>query len=305
MTTRMDLGVTAVMLPEIDFDEQIALCASAGVRFYQFRPRLIPPDQRSAPWSNWGNHRFDLTPDLLLREGGSLRRRLERAGLAPWGTVPYVSIDSPDDEILLNLRGAAEAGAGRMRISPSAVPARPFDYGALLERMGERFSAIIERMARPLGITLILETHRGSIVTSPGLARALVGRFSPRDMGVIFDIANFSSEGAVQPVLAVSALREHIDCVHVGGQRRVEDGVDALGCRRVAPRFCGLDEGDLHIPSWIGALADADIAPPLIIEDYTPGIPGPDKLRRAAGLLHAILDGLDAEPARDAAEATR
>ena len=37
----MELGVTGVMLPELDFDEQIALCRSLGITRYQYRPRVI------------------------------------------------------------------------------------------------------------------------------------------------------------------------------------------------------------------------------------------------------------------------
>ena len=81
----MELGVTAVMLPELDFDEQIALCRAEGVKYYQYRPRVIRPEQRDKPYHSHGRHKFDLTPDRLLTEGAALTARLRSAGLNPGG----------------------------------------------------------------------------------------------------------------------------------------------------------------------------------------------------------------------------
>ncbi|MBE3063829.1 MAG: sugar phosphate isomerase/epimerase [Acidobacteria bacterium] len=271
----MDLGVTAVMLPEIDFDEQIELCVSLGIRRYQF--------------SCGGNHRFDLTPERLVAEGKALSLKLTRAGLVPWGTLPAVRVDDGDETIALHLRGAAEAGAGRMRLDPPLLPPAPFDCRAFIERAAARYEEVARRLAKPLGIRLLVETQAGSIASSPGLAWALVGRLDPRDIGVIFDLTSFAREGELAPDLAVSILKNAIDCVHVGGSRRVIAGSDERGCKRRESQFCSMEESDLHIPSWIAAIQAAGIAPPLIIEDFSPGMSGADKLRRGARLLHSIL----------------
>jgi len=84
----MELGVTAVMLPELDFDEQIALCQELGIRYYQYRPRIIPPDQRDKPYSNWGNHKFDLTPERLVREAANSPAACATAASNPGARSP-------------------------------------------------------------------------------------------------------------------------------------------------------------------------------------------------------------------------
>jgi sugar phosphate isomerase/epimerase len=263
----MDLGVTAVMLPEIDFDAQIELCVSLGIRCYQ----------------------FSLPPERLVAEGKKLSLRLTRAGLVPWGTLPGVRVDDADDAIVLHLRGAAEAGAGRMLLDPPLLPPAPFDCRAALERAASRYEEVARTLARPLGIRLLVETRTGTIASSPGLAWALVGRLDPRDIGVIVDLASFAREGELAPDLAVSVLKDAIDCVHVGGSRRVVAGSDERGCKRLESQFCSMEESDLHIPSWIAAIRAAGIAPPLIVQDFSPGMSGADKLRRGARLLHSIL----------------
>ncbi|MFC1805670.1 sugar phosphate isomerase/epimerase family protein, partial [Planctomycetota bacterium] len=163
----MELGVTAVMLPDLDFGEQVELCASLGIRYYQYRPRVIPESQRDKPWGNWGNHKFDLTPDRLLAEGSELTKRLRDAGIEPWGTVPSCNADTPDDELRLHFEGAARAEAKCVRVAPPPYPDEPFDYSELLERAVERYGEIIETLAAPLGIKVIIETHCRCLATSP------------------------------------------------------------------------------------------------------------------------------------------
>jgi sugar phosphate isomerase/epimerase len=293
----MRIGVTAVMLPELDFPAQVELCVRLGIPCYQLRPRAIPEAERGKPPSPWGNHRFDLTPERLVKEGTAIAAALRAAGLEPWGTLPSACIDDRDDALKQHAEGAAVSGAGRVRIGPTPYPDRPFDYAAFLARVVDRYAAIVERITRPAGVKVLLETHCGTLVTSPGLARTLCAGFAPRDVGVILDVANYTREGGISPVLAVSVLRDWIDCVHIGGSRRVDAGVDGHGCRKVEFRSCPLDESDLNASEWLAAIALLDqiepnepshISPPLIIEDFGDYADGAGRLARSAGILRRI-----------------
>lgn len=285
----MNLGVTAVMLPELDFEEQITLCAALGLRYYQYRPRVIAEAQRSQPYSSHGNHKFDLTPQRFLQEGAALTAQLRKAGLEPWGTLPSANINDPDETLRLHLEGAAHAEARCVRIGPPPCPGKPFNYTELLERVIRRYEVIVQTLARPLGIKIIIETHCNSLVTSPGLAWAICRHFDPRELGVIFDIANFTREGEVRPNLAVSVLRDYIDCVHLGGGQHVVGEVDALGCNVVTVQPAAFDKSDLHIPSWLNALQAAGVKAPIIIEDFTPQMTGAGLLRRDVAFLNKVL----------------
>ena len=57
----------------------------------------------------------------------------------------------------------------------------------------------------------------------------------------------------------------------------------------VGSRFCALDEGDLNPTAWIGALREAGVTAPLIIEEFAADVTGAERLRRTASLLQAIL----------------
>jgi len=286
----MKLGVTAVMLPELDFEQQIALCVKTGLSFYQYRPRQISLEQRGKAFSYWGNHQFDLTPQRLVNEGAAMTKRLRAAGLEPFGTVPAISVDSPDEMIALHVRGAAVSEAGRIRCNPPGYPKIAFDYPKYLAATVRRYAEVVEKIARPAGIKLVIETHSITAAASPALAWNILREFSPKDVGAIFDIANFNREGELVPRLAVAVLRDYIDCVHIGGLRRVSPGRDEWGCRKIEHVCCALEEADGYIPNWIAALKEAKVEAPLIIEDYEEGISSEVRLTRAADLLRRLLE---------------
>jgi sugar phosphate isomerase/epimerase len=290
-TKPMPLGVTAVMLPELDFAEQIALCASLGVTHYSVRPRNIPPEQVGKPWGNWGNHKFDLTPARLIREGREMKKQLEDAGLTAFGTVPAVSVLEADDALKVHFEGAAIIGAGRVRIAPESYPKTRFDYAALLDKQVENFKRVVA-IAKGFGQKVVLETHCYSFVASPALAWNLCRHFDPADLGVIFDLANFNIEGNYQPVLGVSVLGPYIDHCHVGGARRVTQATDTQGFRQVGYSMCAVTEADLNIPAWIRTLHEGNLNVPLVIENFSENMPGAIRLADSAVALRRVLDTL-------------
>jgi hypothetical protein len=77
--------------------------------------------------------------------------------------------------------------------------------------------------------------------------------------------------------------------VHIGGSRRVGGAYDAQGVRQMSNQFCPLSESDLYTPSWLGALRDAGVTAPLIIEDYTENVPSGQRLADAVGTLRRML----------------
>ncbi|MEX1017667.1 MAG: TIM barrel protein [Phycisphaeraceae bacterium] len=290
LRTQLPLGVTAVMLPELDFDEQIALCRQLGVTHYVYRPRVIADNQRDAPYSNWGHHKFDLTPDRLAEQGAALRKQLEAAGMVGYCTVPRLTADETDEMLIVHLRGAAAGGCQRLRVTPPPYPAgKVFDYAAYLDDAVRQYKRACE-LAEPYGIKIVIEMHTGTSAASPGLACNIARHFDPSELGVILDLPNFVREGAIDPHLAVAVLKPWIDHVHLGGNRWVAGAYDEHGFRKPATQMCPLTETGLDLPAWIDAIAALNRETPLIIEDYTPGPPGSLRLQAAAEAITRLLD---------------
>lgn len=286
--TTLPLGVTAVMLPELEFDEQLALCNEVGVTHYSIRPRIIPDDQRDKPYGNWGNHKFDLTPKRLLAEAKQIRKQLDAAGLTPHGTVPGASVVDSDDDLKVHFEGAATVGAGCVRVAPQRYPEGAFDYQKELAKVVDQYGRVIG-IAKSYKVKVVIETHCYSFATSPALALNICKNFTPAEIGTIFDIANFSIEGNLVPNLAVAVLGEYIDHVHIGGGKRVTTGYDAAGFRTLGRTMTPMTETDLYIPDWLKALDEAGRHVPLVIEDFTPSVPGAERLRAAAAALKRAM----------------
>jgi len=287
----LPLGVTGVMLPELDLDEQLALCGELGVTHYVIRPRVIPQRAAGEPYHSHGNHKFDLTPTRFAEEGAAIGERIRAAGLTPFCTVPAENADASDDAHALNFRGAAAAGFSRVKVTPINYPKELFDYPDYLEQAVARYRALCD-LAKSYHLKLIIEMHAGNAASAPGLARLILQRFDPAELGVIIDLPNYAREGFVEPVLALSVLEPWIDHVHLGGLRRVKGERDELGFVRTGGEMCALVDSDLHIPTWLRVLHGLGREAPLIIEDYEKGMTGEAKLRRAVEQVEPVLEGL-------------
>ena len=285
----MPLGVTAVMLPELDLDEQIALCTRLGVTHYTYRPRVIPEAKRAEAYHSHGNHKFDLTPDRLVAEGAEICRKLEAAGMTPFGTVPGCRMDQDRETLELHFRGAAEGGAGRVRCQPPPYPQEPFSFPEQLAETRRHLENAVA-VAREHGVKLVIETHAGSFAAGPGIARQICEGFDPSEVGLIFDLPNYAQEGNLRPPLAVNAVKEYIDHCHVGGARRTNGEYDELGFRHAGGQMCALTESDLHIPSWLRTLDAAGVRVPLVIEDFTGNMTAAQKLADNASALKRVLE---------------
>ena len=288
MTNKFPLGVSAVMLPELDFGEQLALCQSLGVTHYVYRPRVISPEARDEPYSNWRNHRFDLTPKRLIDEGAELRSQIEQAGMVPYCTMPEADTATDLDQIEMHLQGAAAGGCSRFRLSPQDFPQQLFDFEEHCQSVVATYRKVIDR-AKPLGLKVVIEMHVGNMACGPGLVHHILIEFAPEELGVILDLPNLAQQGFVDPILALSVLRPWLDHCHVGGCRRKLGDADALGYRTSEPDFCSLAESDLYVPAWFSALAEFDETVPLIIEDFADGLTGAERLERTTAETRQLL----------------
>jgi sugar phosphate isomerase/epimerase len=289
------LGYTAVMLPELDLHEQIELCQRLKVTHVSLRPRNIPQDQVGKPWGNWGNHKFDLYPARLVREGKAIKKQLDDAGMTIFGTVPAINTDATDDVLKEAFEGAAIVGAGRVRVAPTGgrgYPGEgPFNYQEWLDKSVSGYRRAVD-LAKPFGVKIVIETHAHLIAASPALALNICKNFSPSQLGTIFDIANFNIEGNYQPNLAVAVLADYIDHVHIGGVKRGAGNYDAHGFRQADRIMCPLTEADLYIPGWIKALHEAGRHVPLLVENYTGNIPGAVRLEESVAALRRVIASL-------------
>lgn len=294
----MRLSVTTVMIPELDLRETVALLQRLGFQGAEWRVRRIPPDKRTAPWSFWGNHKNDLTPERFLQEAREIRKLCDDHGLKLVALAPQVRADQPD-ELKLLADGAAEAAfcgpTGTAIASGTPVMIRiaaPRDYDGripypdLYDEAVEAFGKAIE-ITRSRRVKTVVEIHNGTIVPSASLAHRLISHFDPKDIGAIYDVNNLAADGYETPKLALELLGPYLAHVHLGGRKPVPGVPDARGT--VAWKFegCPLAEARLPLPEIFTLLKARGYQGFLSLEDFRPG-PAEPKLVESLAYLKAL-----------------
>ncbi|MEM6394470.1 MAG: TIM barrel protein, partial [Planctomycetota bacterium] len=208
--------------------------------------------------------------------------------------VPRGTEERDAERFRLDCEGAAAGGCTRVRVQPMGYPrggrGGVFDYAAYLEEARGWLAEQVE-IASGFGLKVTIEMHAGNAACSAGLATRLVEGMDPDRIGLIVDLPNFVREGSVRPGLAVSAMGAYVDHAHVGGCRVTAGEVDELGFRRAGYEFCGLEASDLDVRGWLDAVAEAIPDAVWVVEDYTPGVSGAERLRATVGWVKRWWEG--------------
>jgi len=136
----------------------------------------------------------------------------------------------------------------------------------------------------PGQVAVLVETSPDTLAPSPELALELISRYSPAQVGVLYDPGNMIIEGHVEPRLAIARMDRYLAHVHVKNVawRRRGDGWQW--------DYSGLGEGLADWSLIIRALAAADYAGRFSI-DHLPGSASETLLRTEARALSGLIDG--------------
>ncbi|MCW8133135.1 MAG: sugar phosphate isomerase/epimerase [Planctomycetota bacterium] len=294
----MHFSVTTVMIPEHDQAETVALLQRLGYQGVEWRARRIPDSARSQPYSFWGNHKNDLTPERFLKDARTIRKLCDDHGLKLVALAPQARADQLD-EVKLLADGAAEAmfcgpsGSAMVSAQPILVrigAPRGYDgtvpYPTLYQEAVEAYGKALE-ITRERHVKTIVEIHGGTIMVSASLAYRIVSNFDPKDIGVIYDVNNMAKDGYETSKMALELLGPYLAHVHLGGQRPVPGDRDAGGTLRWKWEGCALADGLLHVPSIYENLKAVGFRGFTSIEDFRPGA-AEAKLKESMDYLKAV-----------------
>jgi len=287
-------SVTTVMLPEHDLHEAAALLSKLGFQGVEWRTRRIPPEHAGKPFSFWGNHKNDLTPERFKKEAKEIRKLCDDHGLRIVGLAPQAAVTQLDDVALL-ADGAAEAGAGNSRgesypVAVRLLAPRWYDgtipYPTLFLEAVEAFGKALE-ITRARKVKVLVEIHNNTIVVSASLTHRLLVHFSPDDIGAIYDINNMTRDGYETPRIALELLGPYLAHVHLGATKPVAGAKDAAGTVQWKWEGCPLGEGLLHLPGIFSELSHAHYTGFVSLEDFRVA-PAEGKLMESLAYLKAI-----------------
>jgi sugar phosphate isomerase/epimerase len=279
---RVRYSATSVMMPELTMEEQTALLHRLGFDGIEWRVRRVPEEQRGKGYSEWGEHKNDLTPENFLDNAPHMKQvagdcRLAIAGIASNAAATDL------EQVRLLAQGAQACGAPFLRVGCPKGYDGSQDYNELYEEAVEAYGKAVEVVAG-FGVKAALEIHGHTIHPSASLAHRIVSNWDPAHVCVILDANNMVRDGFETTEIALELLGPYLGHVHVGGHRPLDKGRDDVGTVQWEWQGCPLGDGLYDYPRLLRKLKAVDYAGHISVEDFRPA-PLEDKLRSAIGYL--------------------
>jgi sugar phosphate isomerase/epimerase len=193
------------------------------------------------------------------------------------------------EAVRLNMKVAQEVGAPAIRVmSPGYDGSTHFD-----ELFGRARAAFIEveKIARQMGVTALVELHHGLITPSASAGRRLVDGRDPDCVGIMFDPGNMVNEGMENWRMGLEIIGPYLKHVHVKDAQWVRDDGGEW-----TVQWASLADGVVDWRAVIDALRSVGYEGFLDLEDLRGGwackpvgITTEHKLREAYEYLSALL----------------
>lgn len=187
-------------------------------------------------------------------------------------------------------KAAHTLNAPRVRLwVPGAEPGRANAFLGELRSAWRELAAI----AAGEGVQFVFETHDGTMATGASAAMRILEGLDPRQVGVIYDIANTVREGCEPLPLAIELLGPYLAHVHVKDVVLRTGGTTWNG---YSTGFAPLGEGWLRWPTILGILHRGGYRGWLAIENFTGLDRGPARIADDVNWLRSQMEAAGADP---------
>jgi sugar phosphate isomerase/epimerase len=281
----MRYSATSVMLPDLTLVEQAALLQRLGYDGIEWRVRRV--GERGKGFSNWGEHKNDLTPENFAEKAPEMKQVAADHGLAIAGLASAAPATDLE-QVKLLVDGAAKCGAAFVRVGAS----RGYGYGEAInyhvvyDETVAAYGKAVEAAAGS-GVKLALEIHGHTIHCSASLAYRILSHFTPEQVCAIYDPQNMVSDGYETTELGLELLDKYVGHCHVGGHKPVEKGKDATGTSEWDWPGCPMADGLYDYRRMLRKLKAMDYPYFLSIEDFR-DLPAEEKLREGIAYLKKV-----------------
>jgi len=285
----MRYSATSVMMPSLTLEEQAALLSRLGYDGIEWRVRRVPEAARGKGFSEWGEHRNDLTPESFAANAARMRQVASDHGLAIAGIASNPTA-ADVEQVKLLAEGAQACGALFVRVGCPRLYDASVGYHVLYQEAVEGFGAAVEAAAA-YRVKVALEIHGGTIHPSASLAHRIVSHWPPERICVIYDPQNMVSDGFETTELALDLLGPYTGHVHAGGHRPVAGGADETGTTRWEWPGVPMGEGLYSYPRLLRKLKAMGYQGFISIEDFRTA-PVEAKLKEGIDYLRAVEGSL-------------
>ena len=286
----MKYSATTVMMPELSLKEQAELLQRLGFDGIEWRVRRVSEEQRGKGYSEWGEHKNDLTPESFAENAAKMKQVASEKGLAIVGIASNAPADDVE-QVKLLAEGAAACGAPFVRVGCPRWYDGSVDYNVLCDETVDAYGKALDAI-KGFGVKAALEIHGGTIHVSACLAHRIVAHWEPGRVCVIFDANNMVRDGFETTEVALELLGPYVGHVHVGGHRPVPKGVDDVGTRQWEWESVSLAEGLYDYPRLLKKLKATGYGGFISVEDFR-SMAVEEKLGEGIGYLRSVESRLD------------
>jgi sugar phosphate isomerase/epimerase len=285
MEAVMRYSATSVVLPELTMEEQAALLQTLGYDGIEWRVRRVSEETRKRPFSEWGAHKNDLTPDNFASSAKRMKQVASDHGIAIAGIAS--NVDATDiEQVKLLMAGAQAYGAPFIRVGcprryDGSVP-YPVLYNEAVDAFGKLLNAIAGSKVK-VGV----EIHGGTIHTSAALTHRIISHWSPDRICAIYDPQNMVSDGYETTELALELLDKYVGHVHAGGHRPEAKGKDDTGTTQWEWPGVPMADGLYSYPRMLRKMKAMGYSHFISIEDFR-ALPVEAKLKEGIDYLRAV-----------------
>lgn len=285
----MKYSATSVMLPQLTMEEQAELLQRLGFDGIEWRVRRVPESQRGKGFSEWSEHKNDLTPENFAANAAKMKQVASDHGLAIVG----IASNAPATDLAqvkLLAEGAAAGGIPFVRIGCPRGFDGSVNYNTLYDEAVDAYGKALDAIA-PFGVKAALEIHGGTLHPSASLAHRIVSNWPPERVLVIYDPNNIIRDGYETIEIALDLLGPYLGHVHVGGHKPVSAGHDEAGTGHWQWQGAPLAEGLYDYPRLLSKLKAVNYTGFISIEDFR-AVPVEEKLREGIEYLKAVEHSL-------------
>lgn len=263
----MKISATTVMMPQYDMRETAEVLSRLGFDGAEWRCRYIPAGQEDKPYSPWGKVKNDFSPDNLSDRGEELLAVSQEFGLEIVGLATSMAATQLD-EVRKVAEGCAKWGIKLFRVGAPRGWNPEENYRDLISDTIKAFEQALQ-ITREAGVRVLLEIHRNTVACSASQAYLIVKEFDPKDIGVIFDIANMSLGQGHEPTkMGLDLLGEYVAHVHAGGGQPVPTERNEQGQLQYRWDTVDLADSIIDVPAFVGQLRAMGYEGFLSVEDF-------------------------------------
>ncbi len=273
----MKLGVFTVMLPDLTPEEGVQEIQAAGYDGVEWRVTRVPVERQGEAPSFWGNNLCTLEPTQA--EARRAHDLADSAGLEIPNLGTYIGLGELD-KVKAALAFAEAARSPHFRVGFGNFE------GLYAEQFGaaQSFLEDVINLTTGSGVKPLVEIHHETLTPSASLAQRLLSRFSPDEIGVIYDAGNMVFEGFEDYRLGLELLGPYLAHVHLKNASFVNGG---HGVWRA--EWSPLEEGVVNFPKLLDAFKGVGYDGWLVVEDFSAARPSREALRYNLKFVKTLL----------------